>query len=110
MIRTRHADRAVFAVLARTGLLRSPTNDAVLTTTKVSIADAIACGLKEPRVIEVLPAAVKHFGQYFYGRKPRWLIDIIAGRYRAKMILGVSVKDCERWLATPTAQAYFDAW
>ncbi len=103
--------RAVVALLQRLGLLaNNPSANDEAPPTAVLLRDAIACGLDEPRIIEVLPAAVAHHGQYFRGARPPWLTAIIDGCYEQETILGVRAADCRRWLETPSAQAYFDSW
>ena len=77
---------------------------------RLPVADFIRAGEQEPRILEVLPAAVKYHPERFVGPIPKTLRAIINGRSRAKDFHGVPIERCNFWLKYPTPESYYRDW
>ncbi len=103
-IRNTPAVRRVFGFLSSIGLLRTPENHEGRKSTKLSLRDVLKAGKVEPRVFEVLPAAMYAYPKSFLHQEtlPEELQIIIkalhAGEERTTSYGGITYKEMKRWM------------
>jgi hypothetical protein len=100
-------ERRVFGFFVAKGLLIAP-HIAPKSSVKLRIADVVNVGLHvEPRIIEVLPAAMLHFPRSFIGyedmpEKLREALDCIrSGKELGPSLAGIPYKAMLRWANEP---------
>ncbi len=97
------------AILDKVQLLRAHPRPRVKVK-KMEVADFIEAGEQEPRIFEVLPAAVHHYPQYFKGAVPKELMEIIRGKTKKRKFHGIPIKKCLFWIQYPKPEDYYKDW
>lgn len=97
------------ALLKKTGLLISK-HRFKTSLDKLPVSTFLKAAHREPRIYEILPAALLHFPQYFSGKIPKEISELWKPNCRKRKFFGISVKKCLFWIKYPDAKSHFESW